>query len=304
MMTVPVTIVLTFPGRRGYNPTSCNVTLFWSLPMSLKSGISRGTRLLESLGSGIADAVIAVFEEMGRVVLMFWQTVAQAVTPPFRYKELIRQLDFIGVQSLMLVLATGAFTGMVSALQAYEGFRRFGAQSLVGATVALGLARELGPVLCTLMVIGRTVSAITAELGSMRNTQQIDALWTMAVNPVHYLVVPRVMAMVLALPLLALFFEASGMVGAYVACVHYLGIDPGTFITGVHDYLDPEDIVHGVMKSVVFGLVISLVGCSEGYNARLGVRGVGLATTRAVVISSVLVLGIDYFMTALMLKPR
>jgi len=232
---------------------------------------------------------------MGRSLLWLFR-------PPFRFTEFLRQLDFIGAPSVLLIVFTGAFTGMVSALQGYNGMHRYGAESMVGATVALALSRELGPVLAALMVVGRVGSAITAELGSMRNTQQIDALASMAVEPIQYLVVPRIVAATLTLPILALIFSFSGMVGAYLVCTKSLGIDSGTFMAGVRYYIDLHDVTHGMLKSVVFGLIISLVACYRGFYASGGARGVGTATTRAVVISSVLILLSDYAMTALMFK--
>ena len=179
---------------------------------------------------------------------------------------------------------------------------RYGAEAMVGATVALALTRELGPVISALMVIGRVGSAMTAELGSMRNTQQIDALTSMAVDPVQYLVVPRIVAATITVPMLAGIFSFSGMVGAFVISTGYLGIDGGTFMEGVRYYLDAEDITHGMIKAVFFGLILSLVACYKGFYATGGARGVGIATTKAVVVSSVLVLISDYLMTAIMFK--
>jgi phospholipid/cholesterol/gamma-HCH transport system permease protein len=260
--------------------------------------------VVRSTVEALLGIALALASEVGRFVLMMGRVIVLSVTPPFPFRELLRHLDFLGVQSVALVAFTGAFTGMVSALQAYNGVSKFGAVSMVSATVALGLTRELGPVLSSLMVIGRTVSAMAAELGTMRTTQQIDALRTMAINPIRYLVVPRVLAMVLALPALALCFSFSGMVGAYFVSLHNLGIDQSTFMLGVKTYLGREDIIHGLVKSVMFGLVISLVGCTRGFYSQPGARGVARATTTSVVISSVLVLILDYIMTALMFSPR
>lgn len=242
--------------------------------------------------------------EVGRVVIMFARVISLAVRPPYRFGELFNQLDFLGVQSIALIVFTGAFTGMVSALQTYNGVSKFGAQSMIGASVALGLTRELGPVLSSLMIIGRAVSSMTAEIGTMRTTQQIDALRSMAINPIHFLIVPRVLAMVLVLPVLALFFSFAGVVGAYFISLYSLGIDAGTFMTGIKTYLSIEDVTHGLIKSAVFGLVVALIGCNEGYHAPLGARGVARATTSSVVSASVSVLILDYVMTALMFGPH
>lgn len=210
------------------------------------------------------------------------------------------QLDFVGAQSILLIGLTGCFTGMVSVLQGYNGLHRYGAESMIGATVVLALARELGPVISALMIVGRVGSAFTAELGSMRNTQQIDALASMAVDPVQYLIAPRIIASLLCLPILTVIFCFFGMVGGYWVAVAHLGLDPGMFLSGVRYYLDAGDVTHGLTKSVAFGLIFSLVACSEGYHVRGGARGVGLATTRSVVVSAVLILIGDYFMTSVM----
>ncbi|MGC8605599.1 MAG: MlaE family ABC transporter permease, partial [Desulfomonilaceae bacterium] len=191
-------------------------------------------------------------------------------------------------------------TGMVSALQGYNGMSRYGAESLVGATAALALARELGPVLTGLMIVGRVGSAMTAELGSMRNTQQIDALSSMAVAPIQYLVSPRIVATTVTIPFLSTVFGFSGMVGAYIISTEFLNIDSGAFMSGIKDYLTTDDITQGLIKAAVFGFLLSLVACFKGYNANGGSRGVGVATTQSVVLSSVLILFSDYVMTTIM----
>ena len=242
------------------------------------------------------------FEEVGQILFLFGRSLQWLVRPPLRVQEFVRQLDFVGAQSVMLIVLTGAFTGMVSALQGYNGMHRYGAESMVGATVALALTRELGPVISALMVVGRVGSAMTAELGSMRNSQQIDALASMAVEPIQFLVVPRILAATVVLPLLAAIFSISGMVGAYLICTQYLGVDGGTFMSGVRYYVDRDDIIQGLTKAVGFGLIIALVACYKGYYATGGARGVGIATTKSVVVSSVLILVCDYVMTALMFR--
>lgn len=255
------------------------------------------------MGSTIAalvDTFRAFFEEVGRIVILLGQTVIWLVRPPFRIREFVRQLDFVGAQSVFLMVLTGAFTGMVMGLQTYNGLHRYGAESIVGAMVALAMARELGPVLSALMVAGRVGSAMTAELGSMRNTQQIDALAGMAVEPVQFLVVPRVFAATVVLPVLAAIFSFSGMLGSYLVCVEYLKVDGGTFMSGIRYYLEPSDITQGLVKALVFGLIVSLVACYKGFYATGGARGVGMSTTKSVVVSSVLILISDYIMTTLM----
>jgi phospholipid/cholesterol/gamma-HCH transport system permease protein len=250
--------------------------------------------------SGVFAAAVVFLEEIGRMLVLLARSLGWLVRPPYRFGEFLRQLDFVGAQSALLIVLTGGFTGMVMGLQGYNGLHRYGAESLVGATAALMLSRELGPVISALMVIGRVGSSMTAELGAMRTTQQIDALASMAVDPVQYLVVPRLVAATVMLPLLAGVFAFSGMVGTYMISVHYLGIDAGMFMSGITQYLVSSDITHGLVKALVFGLMFSLIACYKGYYVTGGARGVGVATTNAVVISSVLVLISDYMMTAVM----
>lgn len=243
---------------------------------------------------------LRLVKEMGGIALMFGQTLLYTFKPPFRLRLLIKQMEFIGVKSTVVVLLTGLFSGMVLALQGYYGFRKFGGESLLGATVALSLVRELGPVLTGLMVTARAGSAIAAELGTMRVTEQIDALWAMAVNPVHYLVVPRVWAGILMLPLLTVLADVIGIVGGYFVGVILLKINAGIFMAKMRALVDLSDIFNGLYKSFVFGALLTLVGCYKGYNAKGGAEGVGKATTEAVVISSISILVGDYILTSLL----
>ena len=242
-------------------------------------------------------------EELGRGVLLMGQVLVWTFRRPFRIHELARQLDFIGVQSSQLIVVTGMFTGMVLALQTHIALSKYGSQTLLGGMVALSLARELGPVLSALMVIGRAGSAMTAELGTMRNSQQIDAPASMAVEPVQYLLVPRVLATTVMMPGLALLFEFAGMVGASLIFSLQLNGETGEFIASVRDYLVLHDITHGLIKAVVFGLIIAVVSCTKGFYVSGGSKAVGSATTESVVVSSLLVLASDYVMTSLMFKP-
>ncbi len=260
--------------------------------------------LLGAFVLNVVQAARGGFEQTGRALILLGQAAWWAIRPPYRGRELLLQIDFIGVQSGALILVTGTFTGMVVCLQGFIAMDKFGAESLVGAGVVLSLTRELGPVLTALMVIGRAGSAMTAELGSMRNTEQIDALSGMAVDPVQFLVVPRLLACLIVLPALAVIFEFFGMLGAYGVATTQLGVEGGRFMASVRDYLTLSDITHGLVKTVVFGLIIGVVSCSRGFFATGGSRGVGVATTRAVVISSLLVLASDYVMTALMFTPK
>ncbi|MBM4387566.1 MAG: ABC transporter permease, partial [Deltaproteobacteria bacterium] len=192
---------------------------------------------------------------------------------------------------------TGAFTGMVFAVQTVHSFRLFNAETLVGSTVALALFRELSPVLTSLMVTGRVGSAMATELGTMRVTEQVDALYSMAVNPVQYLVTPRIVASIIMLPVLTIFCNIVGIIGAYYVAVSLMNVDRGMFIDKIIFYVDGYDIASGMIKSSFFGLILSLTGCYKGINAEGGARGVGLATTQAVVYSSVIILISDYFLT-------
>jgi phospholipid/cholesterol/gamma-HCH transport system permease protein len=248
----------------------------------------------------IYQPALNVLEELGGIGIMFLQSVYWSFRRPFKLDYIFKQMDFIGVHSLLVVLITGAFTGMVLALQSSYGFRKFGAEGLVGAIVALSMTRELGPVLTSLMVTGRAGSAMAAELGTMRVTEQIDALTVMALNPIKYLVAPRVVASFLMLPILTIISDFIGMVGGYLVGVKLLGINEGSFMNKIERTLDLADIYNGLVKAAVFGLILSVISCYKGYNTRGGAEGVGRATTEAVVLSSVTILISDYVLTSLM----
>lgn len=243
---------------------------------------------------------VLIIEAFGQVSLLLVATLAWMVRPPYRIHEIFKQLEFVGVNSLPVVLITGAFTGMVLAIQTYYGFRMFGGESLVGATVALSMTRELGPAITALMVTGRAGSAMAAEIGTMRVTEQIDALYSMSVNPIQYLIVPRVIAGVLMLPVLTIVSDFIGIVGGYVVGVGLLNINSGIFMARIIEFVSLGDLVNGLLKSAVFGLILSLVGCYKGFHTSGGAAGVGRATTQSVVISSVSILISDYFLTAVM----
>lgn len=252
---------------------------------------------LERLGRS-AEGVI---NTTGRMGIMLFQAVMYAFIPPVKFKNIFKQMEFVGVQSLFVVVLTGSFTGMVLALQSYNALKRFGAESLVGPTVALSMARELGPVLTGLMVTGRAGSAMATELGTMRVTEQIDALFTMAVNPVKHLVVPRVLAGVLMFPILAVITNFVGVVGGYMVGVKLLGINSGVYIGRTVDFVQVDDIMTGLIKSVVFGLITTLVACYHGFYASGGAEGVGKAATSSVVLASVMILVSDYLMSSFMI---
>ena len=248
----------------------------------------------------IGTRVLSFISEMGEILLMFIRSVAWTFVPPFRVRNLIKQMEFIGVKSLFIVVLTGVFSGMVLALQSYYGFKKFGGESLMGGIVALSLLREMGPVMTGLMVNARAGSAIAAELGTMRVTEQIDALEVMAINPVQYLVVPRILAGVLVVPLLTAINILVGIIGGYFVGVILLNINSGTFISKMINMVEFSDLVQGMVKSVFFGLFLTLIGCYKGYYTYGGAEGVGRATTEAVVISSVSILIGTYVITSLL----
>ncbi|MEQ9495735.1 MAG: ABC transporter permease [Deltaproteobacteria bacterium] len=258
-------------------------------------------QVLRSPFESLGTTVIESFTEIGETAMLFFQSVSWMFRPPFRVGLFLTQCEFIGVGSLFIVLLTGLFTGLVFALQSSFAFAKFSAESLVGATVVISLCRELAPVLTGLMVTGRAGSAIATELGTMRVTEQIDALSTMAVSPVQYLVVPRVLAMTLMMPMLTMLFNAVGFVGAYIVSVFQAGINEGTFMGRIHQIVEFTDLAGGLMKSAVFGFAIALIACQKGMNASGGSRGVGLAATRTVVAGSVMILVLDYVLTSFLL---
>jgi phospholipid/cholesterol/gamma-HCH transport system permease protein len=252
--------------------------------------------ILEYLGR----ITISFVEELGAFFLFFFQAITHIVRPPLFIKQLFKQMEFIGIRSTPVVMLTGIFSGMVSALQTYHGFSLFGAESLVGSTTALGLLREVGPVLAALMVTARAGSAMTAEIGIMRVTQQIDALVVMGVNPFHYLIIPRIVATIIMMPMLTLIFDSIGMIGSYLVGTAVLGIDKGVFMARVIEYVGYTDLFSGLIKSAFFGAILAIVGCYKGYSTSGGAEGVGQAATQSVVLSSVSILIADYVLTAIM----
>jgi len=243
-----------------------------------------------------------VFEEFGKIAFFLFTACAWMLRRPFRIHLIFKQMEFVGVNSVVVVLITGAFTGMVLALQTYYGFRMFGGESLVGATVALSMTREIGPVFTALMVTARAGSAMAAEIGTMRVTEQIDALTTMSVNPIQYLVLPRILASIVMLPFLTIVSDVIGILGGYFVGVVLLKINAGVFIARMSEIVVLGDIFNGLVKSSVFGLLLSVIGCYKGYFTTGGAEGVGRATTQAVVLAAVAVLVSDYFLTAMMFR--
>lgn len=238
--------------------------------------------------------------EIGGFVMTFTAAMKALTVPPFRFRLISKQCEFIGVNSSFIIILTGLFTGAVLALQSGKAFRIFNAEGITGAVVAISLLRELSPVMSALMVAARCGSAMAAEIGTMRVTQQIDALKVMSVDPVSYLISPRIIAGFTMVPLLCVLFSLMGMLGSYIVSVGVLGINSATYFDKISQYVEFEDLWSGLVKATVFGLLISIIGCRKGFMAGGGAEGVGRATTQAVVISSVSTLIADYFLTALM----
>lgn len=253
-------------------------------------------KLFDLLGS----IVIGFVEETGKVMLFFLRTLMWTFRPPLNLKNIIRQMEEVGVNSIPVVLIMAIFTGMVLALQSYTGFRRFNAEAFVGTVVALSMVRELGPVLSGLMVSGRVGAGMAAELGTMQVTEQIDALYTLATNPVKYLIVPRFLAALSVMPLLVILSDIIGIIGGYIVSVSLLGTNPTIYTKRTWDYMELDDIYIGLLKACIFGMIIAVVSCYQGFYTRGGAEGVGKATTRAVVLSSLVILVSNYFITALM----
>jgi phospholipid/cholesterol/gamma-HCH transport system permease protein len=245
----------------------------------------------------VIQRVTAAFEDFGRMILFAVEAGAWALRPPFRLDLVVTQMAFIGVGSAFIVGATGLASGMVFALQMNYALKQFAAEGFVGGSVAFSLARELSPVFTALMVTGRAGSAIATELGTMRVTEQIDAMESMAVNPIQYLVVPRILAAVLMFPVLTMVFNVIGYGGGFVMGVYVARIPIGPFLEHTREFMEPADIMHGLLKAVVFGFIVSIVTTWRGYAATGGSRGVGEGTTRAVVMSSIFVLVADYVIT-------
>jgi len=248
----------------------------------------------------IGRTAIAFFEELGALALFCMRTLYWLIRPPVFIRQLFKQMEFIGVRSSSVVLLTGLFTGMVSSLQSHHGFSLFGAEALVGSTTALGLLRELGPVLAALMVTARAGSAMTAEIGTMQVTEQIDALTVMAVNPYQYLIIPRIFAAIIMMPMLTLIFDSIGIIGSYIVGVELLHIEKGIFMARIVEYVSYSDLFSGLIKAAFFGAILSIVGCYKGLATTGGAEGVGRSTTNSVVISSVSILIADYFLTAIL----
>lgn len=261
---------------------------------------------LQTLQQTLGPMILLPIAGLGHFVLFAITATVRMLTPPWRVAQILLQLQQIGVKSVFVVCLVGMFTGMVLALQGYKTLIEFGSESILGTAVVRSLIMELGPVLAALMVTGRAGSAMAAELGVMRISEQIDALDTMNINPLQYLVSPRIAATLIALPLLTAFFDWVGIIGGYLVGVVLLGVNPGIFIESVTNAVDLSDVISGFIKALVFGFFIATISTYRGYycdtlrQSAQGAKGVGIATTSAVVYSSVVILMADYLLTSLL----
>ncbi|GBE03661.1 putative phospholipid ABC transporter permease protein MlaE [bacterium BMS3Abin09] len=255
-------------------------------------------KFIEWIGAAVEGVIIGI----GKISILLYNVLRGIFKPPFEIKNTLRQMLEIGVNSLPVVLITAVFTGMVLALQSYTGFKRFGAEGLVGSIVALSMTRELGPVLTALIVTGRAGASMAAELGTMRVTEQIDALETLATNPVKYLIVPRFIAGTIMLPALVVVTDIIGILGGYFVTVVLLNAGSRTYMKATWDFLQAEDIYNGLIKAAFFGAAFTLISCYKGFYTKGGAEGVGRATTGAVVYSSMAILISDYFLSAWLFK--
>ena len=260
-----------------------------------QSILSRLFWLFAMIGKGFLSSLAAA----GRITLFAIQGIIHSLTPPFFPRLIARQMMDIGYYSLPVVGMTGIFAGMVLALQTYTGFSRFAAEGAVATVVVISMTRELGPVLAGLMVAGRVGAAVAAEIGTMRVTEQVDALSTLSTNPFKYLIAPRLIAGITMLPVLVLVATVIGVMGGYLVSVYKLGFNSPTYITRTLEYLEAQDVISGMVKAAVFGFLVTLMGCYHGYNSQRGAQGVGAATTNAVVSASILILISNYIITEL-----
>ncbi|AKU99758.1 ABC transporter permease protein [Labilithrix luteola] len=258
------------------------------------------TRGILAIVDHVVDPVLDLFDDVGATVLLFFRAVVWLVRPPLRVSQLLLAIEFIGAGSLFIAGLVGMFTGMAFTVSTIVGFRQFSAEGMVGGVVALALARELAPVLAAVVVTARAGSTMASELGNMRVTEQIDAITTMGVSPIQYLVVPRILATTITLPMLSLAFSIAGMFGSWVVAVLWQAIDPGVFFDRVETFVKFEDVRMLLIKSALFGVIVSTICCKKGFFASGGARGVGEATAKAVVSSIVAIFAADYVATTVM----
>jgi phospholipid/cholesterol/gamma-HCH transport system permease protein len=249
----------------------------------------------------IGRGTLGVVQTLGSAGLFILYALWSIFTPPYRFKRIITEIEFIGAKSILIILVTALFTGMVLALQGYYTLSKFGAEGVLGSAVALSIIRELGPVLCALMVTGRAGSAITAEIGIMKITDQVPALEMMAIEPIKFIVSPKVVAALISLPILTVFFDLVGILGGFLVGVLMLGVNEGSFFGEMIRATEFSDIYGGLIKSVAFGFLIAWISCFVGYHAKATTEGVASATTNAVVMTSLSILIVDYVITSVLL---
>jgi phospholipid/cholesterol/gamma-HCH transport system permease protein len=266
----------------------------------LAEGTDEGEEKKKSIIDRILAPPLAMLDDLGATVLLGVQALSWLVRPPIRWAQILIALDFIGAGSTFIILLVGLFTGMAFTVSTIVGFRQFSAEGMVGGVVALALSRELAPVLASVVVTARAGSTMASELGNMRVSEQIDAITTMGVSPIQYLVVPRIVATTLMLPLLAVCFAMAGMGGAYVVAVLWQAIDPGVFLDKIKTFVQMSDLRMMAIKAASFGLIVSVICCKKGFHASGGARGVGEATAKAVVASIVAIFAADYILTTVL----
>ena len=250
--------------------------------------------------ASIGHVFLAFLASVGRLAIFAVDAIVTGLRPPYYPRQILRQMVDIGYYSLPVIGLTAIFTGAVLALQSYSGFSRFNAESSIATVVVLSITRELGPVLSGLMVAGRIGAAFAAEIGTMRVTEQIDALTTLSTSPQKYLIFPRLLAGVLMLPCLVVVADIIGVFGGYMVSIHKLGFAPIPYLISTFDFLERIDVVSGLVKAAAFGFIVALMGCYHGYHSKGGAQGVGTATTNAVVSASILIFFANYFLTALL----
>jgi len=261
--------------------------------------------LIENFFFFLGKSFIRLYEflivKLGKFSVFSIEMLALTFSKPFRIREILAQTEFIGSNSLLVIFLTAFFTGMVEAIELYNGFHKFGIENFMGYTIFLSICKELGPVFATLMVISRAVSAMAAEIGTMKVTEQIDALDVMAINSKQYLIVPRIVAMIISLPLLILIFDMIANLGAYIISIYVLDINATAYIQTLQQLVEFKDFTQGIIKGIVFGYLIALIGTYIGYNTSGGAKGVGRSTTLSVVSASIVVFIADYLLSALFL---
>ncbi len=258
--------------------------------------------ILVSFVSQVGATILYVIDGLGKYTLFVQKIFAWVSKPPFRKKQILEQIVFVGNQSLFLIVLSSSFTGMVMAYQTYMGFKAISADSFIGPVVAISLAKELGPVITGLIIAGRCGAAMAAQIGSMKVTEQIDALKVMGINPIQYLAVPRVIACSLVMPMLVIIFLVIGNLGSWLIGTKVLGIDSVLYFSKLSSIVKIEHVIEGLIKSVVFGFLISTIGTHQGFNVKGGADGVGYGTNMAVVWGMIVVLIVDFFLTSFLVR--